>query len=211
MGKRAVGKRIRAVVVCLVALGVLSTGAARGAPSSSAPRASYFALDMGPYMTAVNDRLSQSGDYKSKVSTLAGFFRARKSIGLFSGIQWVPSIGALVPWRSGADGFAKTFLIHSGLGFGVTPLSWLHVRFGPGLLWRLTITNSEQLNLNNGTSTSAFYTPGGSRSVFLMTADFGLDFRFFHSWSLGFDVWMIEVMNSQRRSINAAATIGFYL
>lgn len=171
----------------------------------------FFAIDIGPYMTQVEKRFAASPGYATQVSSLAGFLRARKSVPLFSGLGWEPSVGLLIPWISGADGFAKTFLVHTAVGFGYAPLSWWRFRIGPGLLWRLTITNAEQVSLNNGTGSSGFYIPGGSRSRFQFTADFGMDLKLFQSVSLGFDVWIVEIASSARRSMNAAITLGFYL
>lgn len=202
------GNSIRFRAVWLLAL---SSGIAFGKGGSSGPSNNYFCLDVGAYATQVDKRMGAAADYGNKVSTLAGFLRARKTISFFSGVQWEPSIGMMVPWRSGADGFAKTFFVHTGLGFGFSPLSWVHMRLGPGILWRLTITNSEQLALNNGTGTSNFYIPGGSKSIFQFTADLGMDFRLSQSWSIGFDVWIMELMNTKRRTLNGAVTIGFYL
>lgn len=180
-------------------------------PVRAAASAGSFSLDVGAYGTQLDKRLHTSGAYSSKVSTLAGFFRARKALMLNSWISWDPSLGLMLPWQSGADGFAKTFFVHTAVGFGVFPMKWFHLRLGPGLLWKLTITNAESVDLNNGTSTSTFYTPGGSKSVFLLTTDVGIDFRFASSWSLGFDVWILEIASSQRRTFNGAVTVGIYL
>jgi hypothetical protein len=197
------GSHSKWVGVCLFALFVSTT-------ASAAKKDSFFALDIGAYMTHVDKRLD-AGANGSNVSTLAAFFRARKLIPLMTGFGWEPSVGLLLPWRSGGDGFAKTFIMHAAFGVGITPLSWLHLRLGPGLLWRLTIANAEQVTLNNGTGNSGFYIPGGSRSVFQFTADAGIDFRLLQSVSLGLDVWVVEIASSSRRTFNAAASLGFYL
>lgn len=208
MGSMAIPSRLLPLWLAALALSTISghSFAEKGKAANNA-----LVLDVGAYMTQVDRRFSAPAGYAGQVSTLAGFLRARKALSLSSSFGWEPSIGLLLPWRSGGDGFAKTFMVHGGVGFGVNPLQWLRVRFGPGLLWRLTITNSEEVSLNNGTGTSGFYLPGGSRSVFQFTADAGLDFRFFQSVSLGFDVWVLEIMNSNRRTMNAAITLGFYL
>lgn len=177
----------------------------------SAAGASFFALDAGPYVTQVDRRLAAVPGYAGRVSTLAAFLRARRGVSLSTSWNWEPSLGMLLPWRSGADGFAKTFMIQASLPIGYSPWSWLHFRAGPGVLWRLTLTNSEAVSLNNGNGTSTFYIPGGSKSVVLLTVDAGLELRVSQTVSLNFDVWVSEIANTQRRTFNAAMTLGFYL
>ena len=169
----------------------------------------FFALDAGAYVDNLAQRLSAPDGYTGDVSTLSGFFRARRGFPLSARWTFEPSLGALFPWRSGRDGFAKTFTFQLDLPLGFDLLRFLKVRGGPGMSYLLIGTQGEAINLNNGNGFSTFYLPGGLSHVFLFTLSLGFEIKLFRLVSLNLDGWVSDVASRARRRFQLAATLGF--
>ncbi len=172
--------------------------------------ASTFVLDLGLYGDNLAQRFSTAEGYGNQVSTLSGMLRFRPSVPVASSVSFEPSLGLLVPWRNGADGFAKTLTSWLGLDFalGTAGFKW---RFGTALQWKLLMTKSQAVELNNATSTSIFYLPGGTASAFLFLVETGIEVQIAKGVSLGAEAWFSEVASRARRRIHGALYMGITL
>ena len=125
-------------------------------------------------------------------------------------LAFEPSVGFILPWRAGADGFAKQLTSYFGLDFAVRwgRLKW---RAGPGLQWNLLLTQYGAVDLDNATATTTFFVPSGGRSTFLLLMETGLELQLSQQFSLGWDFWFSEIANSDRRRICSALYLGVSL
>lgn len=174
-------------------------------------QASHFSLDVGAYADNLAQRVNVPAGYASQVSTLTGLVRARPLFSIGHSLSFEPSFALLVPWRSGSDGFAKVITSFTSLDFGISPFSWLKWRLGTALQWNWTLTQPSAVDLNNGTSTSTFYLPGGTSSSFVLLVETGLEFHLTASLSFGVDVWVSQVANATRRRFNGMVYFGVQL
>ncbi len=172
--------------------------------------ASTFALDLGVYGDNLAQRFSAPEGYGNQVSVLSGLLRLRPSLPVASSVYFEPSLGFLLPWRSGADGFAKvlTSLLALDMAFGTPVFKW---RVGTAVRWSLTLSRSEAVELNNATSTSVFYLPGGGSSIFLLLVETAVEVRVASGISLGAEIWLSEVASRARRRLSGAFYVGVTL
>jgi hypothetical protein len=171
----------------------------------------YWALDVGAYVDNVTQRLSAPAGYASQVSSISGFFRARRGFNLGGPFTFEPGIGTRIPWRSSADGTALTFTFQLDLDLRYDLFSFLSLRAGPGLEVLTTAASAKTVSLSNGTSTSQFYVPGGVSGIFLATISAGLELKLFRGISLNLDIWLPDIGSSSRRRLEGAASLGLRL
>ena len=188
-------------------VGLLSFGLFVSSPTFAASAS----LDLGAYADNLGQRLSAPAGYTTQVSTLTGLLRIRPKFSVSSSLAFEPSFGLLVPWRSGADGFAKVVTSFTALDFSVTFLSRCAFRFGTALQWNWSLTQAGSLELNNGSGTSTFYLPGGTSSSFQLLVEAALEFRLTPTLSLGVEAWASQVMSPTKRRFSAAAYLGVQL
>lgn len=201
---------MRTARVCFILLTLaIAAGPARGEPASRGRGG--VAVDLGAYGTNLEQRFSVAKEYQSQVSAISAFFRIRPRLHLGKGIFFEPALGFLVPWRSGADGNTKTFTGHLDLAVHFPLFSFLGIRLGPGLQSVATVSSGEAVTLNNGTSTSTFYTPGRFSNSLLLTVQGGLVINFSQRICLMLETYVPEVANRARRRFHGVATLGYTL
>ena len=179
--------------------------------SSELQAKTSYSLDLGAYGDNLQQRLSAAPNYASEVSTIAGFARIRPMMPLTSSINFEPSLGFLVPWRSGHDGFAKTITSILGIDLGWALTSWFKLRVGSALQWNLIWGQGSSVTLNNGTGTATFYSPEGMSNGFLFLVEAGIEFHVTSSVSLGAELYVSRLMNAEQRRFLGAAYLGIYL
>jgi hypothetical protein len=171
----------------------------------------FTALDAGFYAQNLYDRVTVAEADKSLVSHFAALLRVRRGFHLGKSFFFEPALSTVLPWYSGVDGSVKTFTFHTDLVFLVPIFSFLRLRAGPGIEWAVTVSSAQAIELNNGTGTSTFYTPGGIRAALTATVRGGLEIKFSRRFSLGADLFVQSAASDARRTIQAAATFGVYL
>lgn len=191
-----------------VALGLVG-GAVQAKPDHRTKN--YWLVDAGVYGTNLRERFASSANDDGLISTLSGVARLRRGFHLGKGFFFEPSAGALVPWRSGADGSTKTFTFPIGLGFSVPVFSFLRFRGGPGVQWLLATSSGGPVTLNNGTSTSTFYTPSRVASLLLFSVDAGLEILLSKKLSLSFDSYWTAVASDRLRRLHGSVCLGWNL
>ncbi|MFM8316177.1 MAG: hypothetical protein ACKOA8_18000 [Deltaproteobacteria bacterium] len=168
-------------------------------------------LDLGAVQTRLEKKWDAPTGYENLVSSLTGYVRLRGTVPLGKRIVWEPSLGTLLPWKSGVDGMTRKFTSHLDLTLSFSLLPWLRVRLGPGLKWLFSYGDGGEVVLNNGTSTSSFYTPGYASHSFVVTGQTGLSFILTSKISLNFELYGTGIFDHLRRSFDAAATLGWRL
>lgn len=186
------------LVVCHAVLGSVNDNLKKG-----------LHLDFGAIQTHVQDRLESSSEYEKLVGTLSGYLRIRGSLPVGKKWVWEPSFGMLVPWKSGPDGSTKKFNNQVDFTFSYPFYQWLRIRLGPGIHWGLSFSDGGAVVLNNGTSTSTFYTPGYLSQNFTVTAQTGLSFILSSKLSLNLEVYGSGLLDQLRRNFDLAATLGW--
>jgi len=172
---------------------------------------SFFAIDGGAYVDNIGQRLEAPTGYAQQVSRFSGFLRFRPGVHLGNRFYLEPSLGLLLPWRTGNDGGSKIFTFQTSLDFGIPLASFLEFRVGPGLHSLLFLSSAQAIELNNGTSTSTFYQPGAVSLAFNLTAQAGFSIYFTRSVCLNLDGYVLAVASRSRRTFNAAASLGVHL
>jgi hypothetical protein len=170
-----------------------------------------FHIDVGAIQTHLKQRLDSPAGYENFVSSLSGYVRFRGSLPIGSRWVWEPSLGTLIPWKSGPDGQTKKFTTHLDLTLSYPLTQWLRVRLGPGLKWLFSFSDGGEVVLNNGTSTSTFYTPGYASHSFTMTLQSGLGVLISSKLSLNLEVYGSGLAGSLRRNFDVAVTAGWRL
>jgi hypothetical protein len=168
--------------------------------SRAAESSSFTILDIGAYTSNLQSTTSS-----------AGFLRLRHGFPVGKKLFFEPSFGAVLPWQSGVDGFEKIFTFHLNLDVAVPLFSFLRWRVGPGLMFLFYVQSGESVQLNNATTTSTYYVPGGVTIGFLGTIQTGLDIAFSRRISLSLDIFTLDIASDARRRFNGALTLGFFL
>jgi len=170
-----------------------------------------FHLDIGAIQTHLKKRLESPPGYENFVSSLTGYIRFRSSFPLGSKWVWEPSLGTLIPWKSGPDGQTKKFTTHLDLTLSYPLTQWLRVRLGPGVQWLFSFSDGGAVILDNGTSTSTFYTPNYASHSFTMTLQSGLGVLISSKISLNLEVYGSGLFDNLRRNFDLALTAGWRL
>lgn len=168
-------------------------------------------LDFGGYQNHLEQKSDAPSGFEDKVSSRAGYLRLRGNLPL--GINWIwePSVGTLVPWKSGVDGNSKKFTTHINFTFSYPLISWLRFRLGPGVKWVFAFSDGGPIELNNGISTSTFYSAGYPSHSLTFSAQSGLSVLLSSRISLNVDVYGSGLLNKLRRNFDAAMTLGWRL
>lgn len=173
--------------------------------------ANFFALDAGLFSNNVVGRANALEEDKTVVSHYSIYARLRRGFHLGKGFYLEPAFSTLFPWYSGIDGNSKLFTFHTDLPLLVPIFKWLRLRAGPGLEWQWILSSFSTVELGNGTETSEFYVPGGSRLVLLATVGAGLELKFSRRFCANVDVTALSVASSTRRTFQVAIGMGIYL
>lgn len=173
----------------------------------------YVALDVGAYGSNLTDKYSNAtpGAYRSKVGSIAGLARLRRGWHLGKRFFFEPTFGLVIPWRSGVDGTARVFTGQFDLGFEIPLLKFLGFRLGPGIYILATQGTGEEVPLNNGTTVSTFYSADGVSFGFQFSTMTGLAIHFSRRVHLNLDAYVLALGSRERRSYNAAVTLGWVL
>ena len=193
----------------IVFISILSTFAR--AESKGGLGKGFFFIEAGAYVNNLKERQNAPEGYASKLSSLKAYLRLHPGFHLGKNWYFEPSFGTMLPTRDGVDGSNSAFESQLALQLSTPVFRFLRFRLGPGLEWVWLMSKSQTIALNNGTTTSNFYTPDRFSSVFLFTATAGLTFRLHDRWLIGVDLYVPQVMNSARRRYNASVTLGFRL
>jgi hypothetical protein len=124
-------------------------------------------------------------------------------------LRFEPGVRFVLPWRSNIDGDTTyyTTLFTADLSLFVSQ-AW-EVRAGVGFQW-LYINGSERVVVHrNGTSTSQFYVPAVSRSVWLASIDIGGSYRLTRSLRMSFDTMWWNIASSERRKMSLVLGLGY--
>lgn len=177
----------------------------------SGAEGNFSALDVGAYVSNLTTRVHTSVTHQSKVSQITGFLRFRQGISLSQYFLFEPSLSTVVPWFSGSDGNAKTFTFHLGLNLKYGLFRFVHLRAGPGIQSDWIVSSGQAVTLNNGTSTSTFFMPGGIQTIFLATVHGGLEISLSRRVSLSVDTIIQSIANPSRRRVQASLGLGILL
>jgi hypothetical protein len=177
---------------------------------AESPKKSLY-VDTGAYLNHLVQRLEAPSGFESKVSSISGYFRLRGVLPVGKKWEWEPSLGTLIPWKSGVDGKEKKFTTHLDLTFSYPLTRWLRFRLGPGVQWLFSFSDGGEVVLNNGNSTSTFYTPAYASHSFTLTAQSGLSFILGSRVSLNLEMYGTGLLNRLRRNFDVVATLGWRL
>ncbi|MBY0371556.1 hypothetical protein K2X33_12785 [bacterium] len=123
-------------------------------------------------------------------------------------IAWEPSFALLLPWQTDNEGGTRTFTGQFASDLGASLFSWLRFRAGVSLQGIFALSSPQSIDLNNGTGTSTFYSPGGTSIGLICLVEAGLEFILSPKLSVGLEVWSSEVLSSSRRRFQGAAYLG---
>jgi len=170
-----------------------------------------YHIEVGAYQNHLTKYFDTSTGYENLMSSFSGYLRLRRT--LLIGKKWgfEPSIGTRIPWKSGIDGTTRKFNTHLDFTLSYPIVSWVRFRAGTGVHWVLSIGDGGPVVLNNGTSTSTFYTPGYASNGFIVTAQSGLSFLLGSRLSLNFEIYGQGLFNNLRRDFDVLATLGWRL
>lgn len=175
------------------------------------PQKRSLHVDMGGYLTHLTQRLEAPAGFENKVSSISGYLRLRGVLPIGKKWEWEPAVGTLLPWTSGVDGNEKKFSTHFDLTFSYPLTRWLRFRLGPGVQWLFSFSDGGSVVLNNGTSTSTFYTPAYPSHSFVLTAQSGLSLLLGSRVSLTIEMYGSGLLDRLRRNFDVAATLGWRL
>lgn len=181
------------------------------AASSSSEWKNYFFIEAGAYAYNLRQRFSVPPGYDKSVSAIKGFTRLHPGFSLGKGWHFEPSFGTMLFTRDGIDGKSSVFDSHLALQLALPFWGPFRFRIGPGMEWVWLLSKEQDVDLNNGTSVSTFYTPGRSTHVFLFTATAGFTIRLHNRWAIHLDVYVPEIMSKLRREYHASASLGVRL
>jgi hypothetical protein len=170
-----------------------------------------YSLDVGLYAGNLTQWISAPSGLGGEVLSLGGFLRFRPGFHLAKRWRLEPSLGIVIPWRRGADGSTEVFTFQWDLDLAFAMTRMLRLRVGPGISSQLLISSGGPVQLNNGTSTSTFYTPSQILLTALVSIQTGLEFQFASRWSTNFDLIFVDLLSSSRRTINGLVTLGVRL
>ncbi len=173
--------------------------------------ANFLALDVGLFSNNIVGRANAIEADQSVVSHYSIYARLRRGFSIGKGFYIEPALSTLIPWYSGVDGNSKLFTFHTDFPLLVPVFSWLRLRAGPGIEWQWIVTSAATIDLSNGTGTSDFYVPGGTRTVILATVQLGLEIKFSKKVCANADLTVLSIASSTRRSYQASLGLGIYL
>lgn len=167
-------------------------------------------FDLGAIETRLQER-DVPTEYRRLVGSISGLLRLRGSLPLGKNWVWEPSLGVALPWKSGPDGATRKFTNHIDLTFSYPVFPWLRARIGPGVQWLLSFSDGGEVILNNGTSTSSFYTPGYLSQSFTLTVQAGVGIIMSSKLSLNLELYSSGILDRLRRNFDLALTLGWRL
>lgn len=179
--------------------------------ASSASKLPRWQLQFGAMATNLEQRFQVPAVYASKVSQVRGLIGVQRNIFLSRKWYLIPEFFTLLPWRSGADSSTKVFTSQLGLRFAFSIFSWLRINAGPGIFWESYLSQSDAVNLSNGTGNSTFYTPNSWRQVLLFSAQAGLDLCFSQSVCLSAGIVAPDPIDSVKRRLDGVIRLGIAL
>lgn len=171
----------------------------------------FFGIELGAYHDAVVDKYASPSNVRQEVGALFGIIRIKRAFTLSKRFTFDPSVGGLFPWSAGSDGTARKFIAHTSLDMGANLFSFLKFRLGPGVQMFWLVTEEQDIELQNGTSTSTFYVPGGTVFGALLTVQTALEIRLHQRWYLNLELHTLSIASRERRRFNVLATLGFIL
>lgn len=178
----------------------------------AAPAENYkkgFHVDGGFYQNHLKQYFNTPTGYENLLGSFSGYLRIRRTMPMGRKWGFEPSIGTRVPWKSGLDGTTRKFNTHVDLTFSYPLAPWIRFRLGPGIQWLLSMGDGGEVVLNNGTSTSTFYTPMYVSHSFIVTAQGGISFLVGSRFSLNLEVYGTGLLDGLRRNFDALATLGW--
>lgn len=168
-------------------------------------------VDLGAIGTRIQERGDVPTEYRHLVGSMSGLLRLRGSFPIGRKWVWEPSLGVALPWKSGPDGATHKFTNHIDLTFSYPVFPWLRTRIGPGIQWLLSFSDGGEVVLNNGTSTSSFYTPGYISQSFILTVQAGFGIIMTSKLSLNLELYSSGILDRLRRNFDLAVTLGWRL
>jgi len=171
----------------------------------------FFSLDIGPYFSNLDRRFVAPAGYDSKVSHIGFFLRLRPGFPIGKSYNLQPSVALSYPWSGGADGSNRFFRFQWDLDLGIRLFKFLSLRFGPGLHWIFMVPSGERITLNNGTSSSDFYTPALVTNSYTLTAQAGFGIPLGKKKSLCLDVILLHPGSRSRRTVHGLISLGLIL
>ena len=170
-----------------------------------------YHIEVGAYQNHLIKYFDTPTGYENLLASFSGYVRLRRTLLLGKKWGFEPSIGTRIPWKSGIDGTTRKFNTHVDFTFSYPLFSWARFRAGTGVQWILAFGDGGAVVLNNGTSTSTFYTPGYASHAFIVTAQSGVSFLLGSRLTLNFEIYGTNLFNQLRRDFDALATIGWRL
>jgi len=165
----------------------------------------------GVWASNLKERFSAPDGFANEVSEIKGVLRIRRGWHLGKRFYFEPNFSLVLPWRSGADGSSRAFTSVLGLEMGVSLVSFLSWRVGPGVQSLFMTSSAETVLLNNGTATSTFFLPNRMTLSWLLTVDTGFTVSLGRGWSLNADLFVANLANHLRRRYHATMTLGYQL
>lgn len=175
---------------------------------ASCHAASKLGLDLGVHADNV---IQRTDPQTAGLSRLTAFSRARLHIPIVGRLQWEPSLGLLLPWRTDNEGAVRTLTTQLGTDFALGITSWMRWRAGVSLQAIIAMSAGQGIELNNGTGTSTFYSPGGISTAWLFLVGSGFEWPLSAKISIGVEVWCSQVLDSARRRLHGAGYLGVAL
>lgn len=169
----------------------------------------YHAVDLGLYMSNIQQRYYTPDIARSYVSHLTGRYKVRHGFHLGKNWHFEPGFSFLFPAIKGEDGNTKTYTMQLDLAGSVPLFSFWKFKIGPGIQWDLMSSAAQTIALNNGSSETDFYTPSGTTSVFLFTVLLGFEFIVSEHISLSTEAYIQSIGNHARRSLQATVCLGY--
>ena len=168
----------------------------------------FFAIDAGVMVTDLSARLHAPAGFASDVSDCGAYLRPRLGLPISKKVNLEPSFGILLPWRTSADGSAKTFTTQTDFDFVFPLFSFLNFRIGPGFQSLFIFGSGGDVILNNGTTTSVFHTAAGFGLTLNYSLQTGFELRLPGPFSFSPMLYVLDAFSSSRRAYNLSATFG---
>jgi hypothetical protein len=205
-----VGSGLLGKLFCLAAI-IFSSFIYAEAAGSFGSKKTSVSIDAGLYAGNLTQWISAPSGMGSEVLSLGGFLRVRPGFHLAKRWRFEPSLGIVLPWRRGADGSNEVFTFQFDLDLAFAATRSVNLRFGPGVFSELLISSGGPVELNNGTSSSTFYTPSEVLLTSLISIQTGFEYRIASRLSFNVDLVFVDLLSSSRRSINGLVTLGVRL
>ena len=160
---------------------------------NSFAREGGWGMGTGAY-TQAPGTLQTSVTGKTNTFSFAPYLFGQYRFHLFGEHDMVPEFGFLFP-KNYASNRLKSFLFFLNGDLAYPLFSFMDIRYGPGLLFQHLRGKGGAKELNDGGSTSIFYSPNTFKTSAIFTANIGLEFHVWQMFAIRTEMYWLALLS----------------